>query len=324
MKNFVESNIKKLAFQFARNTVLKDLPDHVKNGLFEQVMDGCKNQEIPFLHSKVNGLIFPAFMSEKKLRDCTTFKTRPGDVFLVTYPKSGTVWITEIVRQLNKLKNSCKEDIVDVKVSRFEVENHKQIEALPSPRYITTHLPFALVPRSSKRDVKYIYLARNPRDVAVSFFYFMRQMPLLRFDGTWEEFLEYFMKGDVPYGSYFDHVLEWWSHQDDENVLFLQYEELKKDLKVQVKIIAEFLGLKLSDEEAKAVAEKCTFQAMKSNPNLDMNKIPPKLLKIVKIDSHFRKGIVGDWKNHFSDEQLEAFDELSQSRINETGLEFEF
>ena len=81
MKNFVESNLKKLAFQFASNTVLKDLSDHEKNRLCEQMVNGCKNQTVPFLHSRVNGLIFPVLMTEKKIRDCATFKTRPGDVF---------------------------------------------------------------------------------------------------------------------------------------------------------------------------------------------------------------------------------------------------
>ena len=240
--------------------------------------------------------------------------------FLVTYPESGTVWLTEIVSQLGKLKNSGNEwDKVPV----FELENHQQLQALSSPRYMTTHLPFSLVPHSSEQNLKYIYLARNPKDVAVSFFYFMRQMPLLGFDGTWDEFLKCFMKGDVPYGSYFDHVLSWWSHKDDDNVLFLHYEELKQDLQGQIKIIAEFLGLKLSDEEIKAVAEKCSLQAVKSKSNFE-NKIPPQLLKILNKDSPLHQGIVGGWKNHFSGEQLAAFDRLYQSRLNETGLEFQF
>ena len=90
--------------------------------------------------------------------------------------------------------------------------------------------------------------------------------------------------------------------------------------KAQVKIIAKFLGFNFSDEEAKAVAEKCTFQAMKSNPNLQVNKFS----QIFRKDSHLRKGVVGDWKNHFSDEQLAEFDKLYDFKLKGTGLEFEF
>ena len=32
----------------------------------------------------------------------------------------------------------------------------------------------------------------------------------------------------VFYGSWFDHVLSWWKHKDDSNVLLLKYEDMKK------------------------------------------------------------------------------------------------
>ncbi|MDJ0743097.1 MAG: sulfotransferase domain-containing protein [Xenococcaceae cyanobacterium MO_167.B27] len=319
MKNVVESNIKKMAFQVARNTFFKEYPEHFKD-LCERALNTSKTKEIPFLHSKVNGLILPPYMTEEQVRIYTTFQTRPGDVFLVTYPKSGTTWLAEIIRCIAQPKESDKENLIGGPVPTFDMATQEQLEAVPSPRYMSTHLPFSLLPRSSEHEVKYIYLARNPKDVAVSYFHFS-SMPFLNFDGTWEEFLQYFMKGNIPGGSYFDHVLEWWSHQDDENILFLKYEDLKKDLKSQVKIIAEFLGFKFSDEEAKAVVKQCTFQAMKSNSNQDISKFVDKLFK---KGSHLRKGIVGDWKNHFSDEQLEEFDKLYQSRLNGTGLKFEF
>ncbi len=318
MKNLVESNIKKFAFKIASNTVLKDIPDHTKELMERAIINGSKTKEIPFLHSKVNGSIWPAFMTEEQLRSCTTFKTSPGDVFLVTYPKSGTSWLAEIVRCITQPKNFGKENLIGGQMLMFEMVNQEILDALPSPRSMSTHLPFALVPRSSEHRVKYIYLARNPKDVAVSMFHFMRSAPVFDFDGTWSEFLQYFIKGNIPLGSYFDHVLEWWMHKEDNNVLFLKYEELKKDLKGQVKIIAEFLGFKLSDEEAQAVAEKCTFQAMKSNPNLEVNKMS----KFFKKSSHLRKGVIGDWKNHFSDEQLVEFNKLYESRLKVTGLEF--
>ncbi|MDJ0635781.1 MAG: sulfotransferase domain-containing protein [Xenococcaceae cyanobacterium MO_188.B29] len=318
MKNLLESNIKKVMFKVASNTVMKDAPEHLKELMERAITNGRKTKEMPFLHSKINGSIWPPVITEEQLKICSTFQTSPGDVFLVTYPKSGTIWLAEIVRCITQPKKSSQENFPDPGTLRFEMASYEQLEALPSPRSIPTHLPFALVPRSKEHTVKYIYLARNPKDVAVSFFHFMRSSRLIDFDGSWEEFLQHFMKGNILYGSYFDHVLEWWTHKDDDNVLFLKYEDLKKDLKGGVKIIAEFLGYKLSKEEANAVAEKCTFQAMKSNPNLEVNKFS----KLSKKSSHLRKGVVGDWKNHFSDEQLAEFNKLYESRLKGTGLQF--
>ena len=328
MIDAVKFNIKKLQLKIVKNTILKNFPDKFKD-LFEQaLLSNSKTEELPFLHSKFNELVLPAFVTEEQLKFYSTFKTRPGDVFLITYPKSGTFWLYEIIRRI--VINDTGSGTIGVKEKLglvgntgplFELSSHEQLDLLPSPRYMVTHLSLSLIPYSSDNNVKYIYLARNPRDVAVSYFNYMRSLPLFDFKGTWNEFLEYFMKGDIPWGSYFEHILEWWALSNNKNVLFVKYEDLKKDLKSQTKIIAEFLDLNLSDEEAEAVAGKCTFKTMKTNPD-GLTKALDKFFK--KNTSYFRKGSVGDWKNYFSNEQLEQFQKFYESRTNGTGLEFDF
>ena len=314
--------MKKLQFSVLKNTVLRPMPDNMKEHVENAFLYGRRTEELKFLHSRVDGHILPALMSEKDVRLCSNFKARPGDVFVITYPKSGTVWLSAILSSITKPNGSSEGPIMGETGPLFEIANHEKLEVAPSPRYMVTHLQSELLPYSSDNSVKYIYLARNPRDVVVSYYHFMSQTSMgpvsFNFDGTWDEFVEYFMKGNLPYGSYFDHVVEWWSRKDNENVLFLKYEELKKDFKGQAKIIGEFLGFKLSDEEAEAVEQECTFEAMKKKSN------NTKFAKMFKRSSHLRKGIVGDWKNHFSDAQLEEFNQLYKSRMGDTGLEFEF
>lgn len=161
-------------------------------------------------------------------------------------------------------------------------------------------------------------------DVAVSLFHYMRVLEKLDWDGNWDEFLGYFMKGDVPYGSYFDHVLAWWEHRNDENVLFLKYEDLKKAPVDYIIKIAEFLGYDLSKQEAERVAEVCSFSAMKANKNTNYDRYRHQIYKKESDFNFMRKGIVGDWQNHFSEEQLAEFNQLYASRMNGTGLDFEF
>ncbi len=62
-------------------------------------------------------------------------------------------------------------------------------------------------------------------------------------DLDWGAFWKKFISGDVMYGDYFDHVLGWWHHKDDKNVLFLKYEDMKKDLPHAVSQIASFMGI---------------------------------------------------------------------------------
>ena len=74
---------------------------------------------------------------------------------------------------------------------------------------------------------KYIYVTRNPKDTAVSLYHFFLLFKAA--EGiNWPTFASMFLSGHVTYGSYLDHVLGWWEHRDDDNVLFLKYEDMKK------------------------------------------------------------------------------------------------
>ena len=57
---------------------------------------------------------------------------------------------------------------------------------------------------------KYIYVYRNPKDAAVSYYHHMKAMT-----GSipWDAFFEMFIKGEVHLGSIFEHHIEWWEHK---------------------------------------------------------------------------------------------------------------
>ena len=137
--------------------------------------------------------------------------------------------------------------------ARFPQPNYN---TLPSPRIVKTHLPYNIVPKSANEDnkCKYIYIARNPKDVAVSRFKFTTSLKVFGngFNGPWEFYTKLFVEGngkwEIPLGitvtgfefiilflfytvgwnSWNDHVLGWWKHKDDPNILFLKYEDLQK------------------------------------------------------------------------------------------------
>ena len=82
---------------------------------------------------------------------------------------------------------------------RDESDGQKvSVTSRPSPRLIRSHLPYHVIPMSkeeSKRS-KYIYVARNPRDVAVSYYHFVLSFgPSSYFNGTLEFFVKLFLEG---------------------------------------------------------------------------------------------------------------------------------
>ena len=83
-----------------------------------------------------------------------------------------------------------------------------------------------------------IYLYRNPRDTAVSWYHFQRMNTLYGFTGTFAQFLDLFLRGDVAYGDYMQSVLSRWALRGRANVLVLSYEELSRNLPAAVRRIA--------------------------------------------------------------------------------------
>ena len=71
---------------------------------------------------------------------------------------------------------------------------------LPSPRILKTHLPFHTTPKSATEDTKckYIYVARNPKDVAVSCFKFATSLKIFgnKYNGPWEFYAKLFIEGN--------------------------------------------------------------------------------------------------------------------------------
>ena len=280
----------------------------------------------------VNGMPVSRIVTQEQVdRVASSFKIRPDDVWVVTYPKAGTTWTQHIVRLI---KNAGKDDgkKLDEAVPWIEALNTDErfyyqlpvsLEDLPSPRAVKSHFRYDNMPCGlpSRTPCKYIYIARNPKDVAASYFHHyqgFRYVQTLK----WDDFFRWFTDGQVAYGDFFDHVLSWWAHRDEPNILFLKFEDMKRDLQAAVVQIAKFIGKDLTEKEISTIVSKATFKSMQANPEANYSWIPhrwnPNALPFM------RKGIVGDWVNYFSEEQSAEFDAKYAQRMNGSGLEFEF
>ncbi|WMV43471.1 hypothetical protein MTR67_036865 [Solanum verrucosum] len=135
-----------------------------------------------------------------------------------------------------------------------------------------------------------------------------------------EEVVEYFCNGVHQYGPFFEHVLEYWeeSKKKPQKILFLKYEDLKIDPKKEVAKIALFLGKPFGNEEdLEIVLNKCSLERLK---NLEVNK-SGSFCSYIHNSAYFRKGIVGDWKNHMTPEMEEQLDKITNLKLQGSGLE---
>ncbi|OMO78858.1 hypothetical protein COLO4_24653 [Corchorus olitorius] len=273
------------------------------------------------------------------------FKVQAADIFLTSFLKTGTTWLKALIFAIiNRtqydfsthplLSNNPHEcfPFLDAYVHDHSHETISCLDSLPSPLLLATHFPFSLLPNSmiTTSGCKFVYICRDPKDVLVSNWLFLNKLrPKELTPLPLEEAFELFCQGMSHFGPYWDHVLEYWkwSLEKPEKILFLKYEELKKEPLVVVKKLAEFLGQPFSlEEERKGIVQEivrlCSFENLS---NLEVNKTKTcKLTKDVVVNNnlYFRKGEIGDSKNYLTNEMMEHLDKITLEKLFGYGLTF--
>ncbi|XP_067664626.1 sulfotransferase 1C2-like [Haliotis asinina] len=265
---------------------------------------------------EVDGCRYP-IVDPEIVKNMSQLKVKADDILLLAYPKSGTHWLWEITSMLLQGK---AQTIPHWKGSvMVELQPQEVIDAFPrSPRVLNTHIRYNQLPvQAREKKCRIIFVLRNPKDVAVSFFNHHRSFKCYygNYNGTLGGHLPFFLSGKTDYGSWFEYVLEWEkdieAQQDRHQIHVVYYEDLKENLLKEIRKLAVFLGLPADDSLYGAVAEKCSFENMK----FDKKPYDPKVDDQLFV---YRKGQVGDWQKWLTPEQNEMFDELYQEKMKDS------
>ncbi|KAM3269287.1 cytosolic sulfotransferase 12 [Capsicum chacoense] len=245
------------------------------------------------------------------------FQAHDSDIILVTNPKSGTTWLKSLLFAL-----------VNRKI--YGDDHDRNYSSFTSPRLFSTHLPFTSLQKSVQdTSTKIVYLCRNPRDSFISLWHFANSLRLHYKDtNSIEEMFDLFSRGVSPYGPFWNHVLDYWkqSIEKPNKVHFFMYEEIKAQPKLQLKRLAEFLECPFSLEEENCgvvdeILRMCSFENLS---NLEVNKNGKSSLSEAEYKLFFRKGKVGDWKNHFTKEMSEKLNHVIEQQFQGSGLRFSY
>ncbi len=224
----------------------------------------------------------------------------PDDFFIVAYPKSGITWFQHLMSgilydvDLSTIRFGEINDLVpDV---HYKSHYAKKI----SPMFFKSHN----TPKPEYRNV--IYIIRDGRDVTVSFFHHYRQ--------KFAEDIDYtkIINGDYANKTtWANHVEAWLKNPFNANLLIIQYEHLLNDTVNTLKSVCKFINKTVMEEKLRKIIELSSFKNLKQKESSWGMDNPSWPLK----NTFFRKGVIGDYKNELSKENMEHFLSISKQTL---------
>lgn len=260
---------------------------------------------------------------------------RDDDIIIATYAKSGTTWMQQIIGQMllgpdPNLEVSELSPWLDLRVPPKEVKL-PIVEAQSHRRFLKTHLPLDALVFSPR--AKYIYIGRDGRDVVWSLYNHH-----VNANQTWydalnntpgrvgppiepppndiREYWRQWFEGDgFPFWSLWENVRTWWAARELPNIMFVHYNDLKRDMPAQMRRMAAFLNIHTDENKWDDIVEYCSFEWMKQNAT-----------KSVPLGGAFwdagaqvfiNQGVNGRWKDTLSPADVEAYDEKARQELGE-------
>eukprot|EP01051_Picozoa_sp_SAG22_P005680 SAG22_NODE_344_length_11914_cov_6.665679_8_plen_349_part_00 len=290
----------------------------------------------------------------KTVHNCKNLPVLSKDVFICSYPKSGTTWTQNIVYQL--LSNGAELDHISAYAPFFCADRSwDQKASVPTlapgvveaqerlgRRVFNTHLWWPMLPTEVGTVVgselqpngRFIYLVRGGKDVANSFANHLMHQAVSDggYEGSYAEFIADWAQKRIDFGGWTDHLKSWLCPDvrgirpiDDPRVLVLTFEEMKRDLRSCVHRIAAHIECGLDEAAVDSLLPKMDFAYMKAHKE----KFHPKSVEWRENGDGWEfvnKGTVGAASAAFGPAEDEAFAAMMEKAfpagaVAELGLE---
>jgi hypothetical protein len=214
----------------------------------------------------------------------------PDDIFIVSYPKSGNTWMRFLIGNLLSQDVPITFSNIELKVPNIYLTNNRKLLKISPPRILKSHEYF------DPRYRKVIYIVRDPRDIAVSYYYHCLKFRKISEQQKIERFTDQFISGEIDtFGSWEQNVGSWLgARKEDPNFLLLRYEDIIEATEEALRKIALHLGINVKDEAVVRAVELSSFDRMKKLEKKQSNEWKP--TKNSNKDLSFvRKAQCGGW-----------------------------
>jgi aryl sulfotransferase len=262
------------------------------------------------------------------------FTPRNDDIVIATSYKAGTTWTQAIVAHLlfpdGRFPAAPFEmsPWLDMRVNPLEVVLNG-LQAQQHRRFIKTHLPLNGLAYNEK--IKYLYIARDARDVFMSLwnhysgmkeevFMLMNHLPgrvgeelppppdnIHVFWKNWITRGAFAWESDGwPYWSHLSNVQSWWDFRHLPNIELFHYSDMLADPEREIRRMAAFLEIEIPGNAWNAIIKAVSFDAMKQQGELYAPGGGIFWKEGAKTFLH--KGTNGRWRDVLSAEELVLYD----------------
>jgi hypothetical protein len=252
---------------------------------------------------RVSASLADAARVTKFLRGRLAFACWPDDVFVSSYPRSGTTWTQLMLYLLTREDRALGfEHLSQVspwweRALAWGHASAADFGRMDRPRIFKSHLPYAWLPRGGR----YVYVHRQGQDVAVSYYHLYCSH--LGYRGSFAEFFERFLRGDLQYGAWSRHVAGWERRRPDPRVLFLCYEDMKRAPEDGIRALAGFIGRAVTDAEVAEIARLSSFESMKAREDLFDHLGELRLARGIRTGMFIRQGEIDQGMAYLSTAQ---------------------
>ena len=227
---------------------------------------------------------------------------RPTDMFLCTYPKSGTTWLGFLIAHAIRASESESLDlksfnqyVPDVNLLYTKRGSLDAYTSKVDPRFFLCHATY------DEQLPKVVYVVRDPRDTMLSYRHYQK---FLKAD--YDVSLEDFCADDKHWPCDWDvHVASWLMPRRHKNLVVVRYEDLHLDAESALRAVFDLAELNVSTQRIKAAVEASRFDRMR-----DAEEKFGVHGKDARSGERFvRKGQVGSWRDEMSSEAIANLEE---------------
>uniref|UniRef100_A0A7N0SV49 Sulfotransferase n=1 Tax=Kalanchoe fedtschenkoi TaxID=63787 RepID=A0A7N0SV49_KALFE len=282
---------------------------------------------------QLKGFWFRPHYLEGVQRVLNLYKPRPTDVLLASFPKTGTTWMKSLIYFIVSRSSGSLLDVkhphelvpsLELQVYNSSAGQSSNAACCAKPRLLSTHIPYQILGEAvATSDCRVVYVTRNPKDTLASLAHFIAKADNDSDLLSPAAATDMFLKGFVPFGPYYEHVLGFWKEhvRRPASVFFVTYEELQESPGAHVKRLAEFLNCPFEgEEEVDEVVRKCEFGNLSGYAANRSSEVPEWIE--APYSSFFRRGTVGDHKNYLEEKDAERIDEMTKEKFHLAGFTY--